>query len=188
MSNQLLFEPRRNRIWLAKAGAVLALAVATSAVLLGGFGGGLALLASTRDIAVPPDVPGWIAASSGRAVLLIGAAAVGAYAVTMLFRSTVFTLGAMFAVVVGGALLLAVLGISEAWFPHKNLGAIIWNGSTFWVEPPPACYQGPGRPPQGLDCSGRGRLELETAARNLGVVLVAAAGVSLWAFRRRDVP
>jgi hypothetical protein len=188
MSNQLLFEPRRNRIWLAKAGAVLLLAVTTSALLLASFGGGLAVLAATRDIAVPPDVPGWIAASSGRAVLLIGAAAVGAYAVTMLFRSTVFTLGAMFAVVVGGAVLLAVVGISEAWFPNKNLGAIIWNGSTYWIEPPAACYSGPGRPPAGLDCSGRGHLELWAAARNLGVVLVAAAGVSLLAFRRRDVP
>ena len=188
MSNQLLFEPRRHRFWLAKAGAVLALAVATSALLLASFGGGLALLAATRDLAVPPDVPGWIVASSGRAVLLIGAAAVGAYAVTMLFRSTVFTLGAMFAVVVGGALLLAVLGISEAWFPNKNLGAILWNGTTYWVEPPTACFQGPGRPPRGLDCSGRGKLELWEAVRNLGVLLVAAVGVSVWAFRRRDVP
>ena len=134
------------------------------------------------------EVPGWIAASSGRAVLLIGAAAVGAYAVTMLFRSTVFTLGAMFAVVVGAALLLAVLGISEAWFPHKNLGAVIWDGSTYWVEQPPACYQGNGRLPAGLDCSGRERLELWAAARNLGIMLAAAVGVSLWSFRRRDVP
>jgi hypothetical protein len=188
MSNQLLFEPRRHRIWLAKAGAVLVLAVTTTALLLASFGGGLALLAATRDLEVPPEVPGWIVASSGRAVLLVGAAAVGAYAVTMLFRSTVFTLGAMFAVVVGGALLLAVIGISEAWFPNKNVGAIIWNGSTYWVEPPTACFTGPGRPPRGLDCSGRGTLELWEAARNLGVLLVAAVGVSLWAFRRRDVP
>ena len=34
MSNQLLFEPRRTRVWLAKAAAVAAMAIATSAVLL----------------------------------------------------------------------------------------------------------------------------------------------------------
>ena len=62
MSNQLLFEPRRARVWLAKAAAVFAVAVTTSAVLLAGFGGGLALLAQSRDIDVPPEVPGWIAA------------------------------------------------------------------------------------------------------------------------------
>ncbi len=104
MSNQLLFEPRRARVWLAKAVAVFAVSVATSAVLLAGFAGGLLLLARSRGLEVPPEVPGWMVSSSGRAVLLIGAAAVGAYAVTMLVRSTVFTLGAMFAVVVGATL------------------------------------------------------------------------------------
>jgi hypothetical protein len=187
MSNQLLFEPRRSRIWLAKGLAVLAVAVITSAVLLGAFGGGLALLAQTRDLAVPPGVPGWIVESSARAVLLIGAAAVGAYAVTMLVRSTVFTLGAMFAVVVGATLVLALIGVSEAWFPNKNLSAVIWNGAVYYVEPPDICYQG-GRPPAGVDCNGLEKLELVTGVRNLGVLLLATAGASLWAFGRRDVP
>ncbi len=186
MSNQLLFEPRRSRIWLAKAGAVLLLSLVTAAVLLAAFGGGLALLAQTRGIDVPPDVPGWIVASSARAVLVIGAAAVGAYAVTMLFRSTVFTLGAMFAVVVGATILLALLGVSEAWFPNKNLGAVIWNGSNYYVEPPTVCFQ--GRPPRGIDCDGREKLELWVAARNIGVVLAGAVALSMWSFRRRDVP
>lgn len=186
MSNQLLFEPRRWRIWLAKAGAVLVLAVVTSAVLIAAFAGGLALLAQSRDIDVPPDVPGWIVASSARAVLVIGAAAVGAYAITMLFRSTVFTLGAMFAVVVGATILLALLGVSEAWFPNKNVSAVIWNGTTYYVEPPAVCFQ--GRPPAGMDCNGTAKLELWVAARNLGVVLAGAVALSMWSFRRRDVP
>ena len=187
MSNQLLFEPRRARIWLAKAVAVFAVAVTTSAVLLAGFGGGLALLAQSRDIEVPPEVPGWIVESAGRAVLVIGAAAVGAYAVTMLVRSTVFTLGAMFAVVVGATLILALIGVSEAWFPNKNLSAVIWNGSTYYVEVPSVCYSGP-RPPEGVDCKEFARLTLWTGVRNLGVLLAAAVAASVWAFRRRDVP
>ena len=188
MSNQLLFEPRRARVWLAKAGAVLALALTTAAALLAAFWGGVALLVRSRGIAVPPDLPELVAASSGRAVLVIGAAAVGAYAVTMLVRSTVFTLGAMFAVVVGATVLLALLGVSEAWFPNKNLGAVIWNGTTYHLEPPDACFQRAGRPPQGLDCSGTARLDLWTGVRNLGVLLAAAAAFSVWSFRRRDVP
>lgn len=188
MSNQLLFEPRRARVWLAKAGAVLALALATSALLLAAFWGGIALLTRSRGIDVRPEISELIAASSGRAVLVIGAAAVGAYAVTMLVRSTVFTLGAMFAVVVGATLLLALIGVSEAWFPNKNLGAVLWNGTTYYLDPPAACFQGPGRPPPGLDCSGTARLDLWTGVRNLGVLLAAAVALSMLSFRRRDVP
>lgn len=188
MSNQLLFEPRRSRVWLAKAGAVLLLALTTSAVLLAAFWGSVALLARSRGIDVRPEVPELIVGNSGRAVLVIGAAAVGAYAVTMLVRSTVFTLGAMFAVVVGATLLLALVGVSEAWFPNKNLGAVIWNGTTYYVDPPDACFQGNGRPPPGLDCSGTARLDLWTGVRNLGVLLVAAVALSMWSFQRRDVP
>ncbi len=188
MSNQLLFEPRRSRVWLAKAAAVLALALTTSALLLAAFWGGIALLVRSRGIDVLPGVPELIAGSAGRAVLVIGAAAVGAYAVTMLVRSTVFTLGAMFAVVVGATLILALIGVSEAWFPNKNLAAVIWNGTTYYVEPPPACFQGPGRPPQELDCSGMSRLGLWTGVRNLGVLLAGAVALSMWSFRRRDVP
>ena len=187
MSNQLLFEPRRGRVWLAKAAAVFAVSVTTTAVLLGAFAGGLLLLARSRGLEVAPEVPGWMAASSGRAVLLVGAAAVGAYAVTMLVRSTVFTLGAMFAVVVGATLVMALLGISEAWFPNKNLSAVIWDGARYYVEPPDACFM-EGRPPQGLDCNGREKLDLWEAGRNLGGLLVVAGAASLWSFRRRDVP
>jgi len=167
---------------------VFVVAVVTSALLLAGFGGGLALLAQSRDIDVPPEVPGWIVASSARAVLLIGVAALGAYAVTMLVRSTVFTLGAMFAVVVGATLLLALIGISEAWFPNKNLGAVIWDGSRYYVEVPNVCFQGRGGRPEGVDCRQFGVLTMWEAVRNLGVVLAGAVALSMWSFRRRDVP
>ncbi len=187
MSNQLLFEPRRHRVWLAKAAAVAALAAVASAALLASFWGAMALLASGRGIETPPEVTDQILASSARSVVLIAAAAVGAYAVTMLFRSTVFTLGAMFAIAIGAAAVIAVIGLSEAWLPNKNLGAVIWDGTRYYTEPPAACLDSP-RPPKGVDCSGMRRLSLWQGARNLGVLLVVAVGASLWSFRRRDVP
>ena len=187
ISNQLLFEPRRTRVWLAKAAAVLSMALVASAVLLGAFWGAMSLLAASRDISTRPEVSDLITGSSLRAVLLIGAAAVGAYAVTMLFRSTVFTLGAMFAVVVGATVVMALLGISEAWFPNTNLGAVVWDGSRYFVEPPQVCFSSP-QPPQGVDCSQFARLSVWQGVRNLGVLLAAAMAASLWSFHRRDVP
>lgn len=187
MSNQLLFEPRRHRVWLAKGAAVVALAGSVSAILLAAFWGAMGLLANSRGIETPPAVGDQIVASSGRSVVLIAAAALGAYAVTMLFRSTVFTLGAMFAVAIGAAVVIALLGLSEAWLPNKNLGAVIWDGTRYYVEPPPECLEEP-RPPKGSDCSGLRRLGFWQAARNLGVLLVVATAASLWSFRRRDVP
>lgn len=188
MSNQLLFEPRRWRIWLAKGAAVLSVALATSAVLLASFWGAVALLARARDLTTRPAVWDLIWMSSGRAVLVIGAAALGAYAVTMLVRSTVFTLGAMFAVVVGATIVMSLIGISEAWFPNKSLGAVIWDGTRYYVEPPALCFQDNGRAPAGVDCSGMGRLSLWEGVRNLGVLLAVAVGASMLSFRRRDVP
>lgn len=187
MSNQLLFEPRRLRVWAAKGLAVLALAMVTSAVLLAAFWGAMAALAAAWDVTTRPETVDMIVHSSLRAVPLIGAAALGAYAVTMLFRSTVFTLGAMFAVVVGATIVMGLLGISEAWFPNKNLGAVLWDGSRYYVDPPNACF-GPGGQPEGLDCRQLHPISLWTAVRNLGVLLVVAVAASLVAFRRRDVP
>lgn len=188
MSNQLLFEPRRIRVWVAKGLAVFTLAVITSAVLLSGFWGAMELLANGRNIATPPEVIDRIVGSSIRAVLVIGAASLGAYAVTMLFRSTVFTLGAMFAVVVGATIVMALLGISEAWFPIKNLGAVIWDGSRYYIQVPDACFQGAGAKPEGIDCRQSAVLTKWEATRNLVLLLVVAVGASAWSFRRRDVP
>lgn len=188
MSNQLLFEPRRVRVWLAKGGAVLVLAAGTAAVLLAGFWASVAVLAAVRDVATPRPVAELIVAGSLRSVLLIGAAALGAYAVTMLFRSTVFTLGAMFAVVVGATVVMSLLGISEAWYPNTNVAAVISDGTRYYVEPPSICFEGRGRPPAGVDCSGMEQLSLGEGARNLGALLAAAVAASVWSFHRRDVP
>lgn len=187
MSNQLLFEPRRTRIWLAKAGAVTATAVVTLAAILAAFWGSLWLLAAARDLDPPPGVLDEALATGGRGVALAAGAVLGAYAVTMLFRSTVFTLGALFAVVIGSTIVLSALGLSEQWMPHLNVAAVIFDGAQYWREPPSLCYEA-RRPPEGVDCREYARVELRQGATYLGSALAVAVAASLASFHRRDVP
>lgn len=187
MSNQLLFEPRRLRIWLAKAGAVMAVAVLTLGLVLTAFWGGTYVLARSRGIEPLARVMNDIQWTSLRALVLVAAATLGAYAVTMLFRSTVFTLGALFAVVIGSTVVLAALGVSEQWMPHTNIAAVINDGARYYREVAEICYQG-RRPPEGVDCRQYATVSLGDGASYLGVALVAAVGLSAWSFRRRDVP
>jgi ABC-2 type transport system permease protein len=186
MSNQLLFEPRRARIWLAKAGAVTGFAAAAMAAVLAAFWAGIWLLASSRDVETAAIVVRDIQWTSVRAVGLAAAAALGAYAVTMLFRSTVFTLGALFAVVVGSTVVLAGFGVSERWMPHANLQAVLGDGTRYYREPPVGCFD--RRPPEGLDCRQFATLPLSDGALYLGAFLLLAVALSVWSFRRRDVP
>ena len=186
MSNQLLFEPRRSRIWLAKAGAVVALAAGVMAVVLTAFWAGIWLLVSSRDLETTTAVVRDVQWTSLRAVGLAAAAALGAYAVTMLFRSTVFTLGALFAVVAGSTVALAGLGVSQRWMPHTNVMAVLSDGTRYYREPPMECYG--RRPPEGLDCREFATLTLGDGVLYLGLALAVAIAFSVWAFRRRDVP
>ena len=117
MSNQLLFEPRRARVWVAKGGVVLGgrvhrLPWSCSPALL-------ARPLRRRPVPRPPGrqrparrLP---AARAARAPSSRPVAALGGFALTMLFRSTVATLGVLFAVAIAGGLLIAALGISERW-------------------------------------------------------------------------
>lgn len=187
MSNQLLFEPRRTRIWLAKAGVVTAAATVMLAAILTTFWGGLWLLAASRDIDPPPKVLDEALATGGRGVALAAAAVLGAYAVTMLSRSTVFTLGGLFALVIGSTIVLSALGLSEQWMPHLNVAAVIFDGVQYWRDPPSICFE-TRRPPEGVDCREYARVELGQAATYLGSALAVAVAASLAAFNRRDVP
>jgi len=187
MSNQLLFEPRRLRIWLAKAGSVMALTAVTLGLVLTSFWSAAYLLARSRDIEPYARVIDDIQGTSVRAVILVAAAALGAYAVTMLFRSTVFTLGALFAMVVGSTVVLSALQVSERWMPHKNLAAVLNDGSRYYREVAEICYAGP-RQPSGVDCRQFGTVSLLDGSIYLGIALVLAVALSMWSFRRRDVP
>ncbi len=185
MSNQLLFEPRRLRVWAAKAGAVFVVAGAISAAVLAAFWAAILLLASSRGIDVSPHVTSYIRDESLRGVALAAAGALGAFALTMFFRSTVATLGILFGLALLGSLILAALGVSDRWFPHVNVGAWILGSVHYFVPPPLSC-----RTQQGFSeaCSGQRTVTKGDAAVYLGAFLTVAVALSAAAFRRRDVP
>lgn len=191
MSNQLLFETRRLRVWGAKALAVLSVALALSATVLTAYWLGLNAVATGRGIDVPPGAlldclqHGW------RGAGVAGAAALGGYALTNLFRSTVFSLGVLFGVSVVGGLLLAAIGPRDpGWVdPTINALAVISDGTTYFVEPDASCYGGPG----GFDdtdpaCVTERDRSLAQGVAYYGIVLGAVGVASAVSFRRRDVP
>ena len=190
MSNQLLFEPRRRRVWAAKALAVTVVALVAATVVSSAYWLAMWSTMRARDLPMRDGALTDSLAFGLRGAAFAAAAALGGYALTMLLRSTVATIGVLFAVSVAGGVIVAVLGLSEHWQPQKNVAAIVKNGTTYYVEPPPSCYaenQGDRPPVRGSECSGERELSLWSGTGYDGTALVLTAGVSLVSFRRRDV-
>lgn len=185
VSNQLLFEPRRLRVWFAKAVVVAGTAFLVSAAVLTAYWLVLSAVAGSRDLPSGGALllnclqMGWRAA--GVAAL----AALAGLALTMLFRSTVATLGILFGIALAGGLLLGILGFEGKWNPAYNVAAVISDGTTFEarVDCPPS---------QGADmgdyCTEEQTISFAQGAGYLGVAIGGTCLASLWWFRRRDVP
>lgn len=191
MSNQLLFEARRGRVWLAKAVAVVLAAFATAVVVSTAYWLALWATMKARDL---PIVEGALSDSLAyglRGALFATAAALGGYALTMLFRSTVATVGILFGVSIAGGIIVAVVGLGEQWQPQKNVGAIVKNGTTYYVDVPDSCFMGQQsrRPPEpNSECDSQRDLSVWRGIGYYGVALAGAVGTSVLSFRRRDVP
>lgn len=196
MSNQLLFEPRRLRVWLAKAIAIGLLAAVLTAVVMTLYWSGMYVAASLRDIDVPDSLVGEVAWQVARCTFLAAVGSVVGLAVTMLSRSTVFTLGAVFAVSAAGSLVVAALPLGpgkERWFPPNNLLAVMQGRATYYREPPSECFARSADPStwdaaMRTMCQGQAFV---TVWQGLAFVLVPAVlvvGMSVWSFGRRDVP
>jgi ABC-2 type transport system permease protein len=182
MGNQLLQVPRRTTVWLAKALAVVVATTAAATVLLALFWGSLAAVAAARGRA--PDAADWEAVleGSGRGLLLVAAVALGSYAVTMLLRHTVGTIGLLFGYAVIGEGLAASLPFERMsqWSLARNVQAFVRDG----IELGDRSLCGLGE----RGCVPRYELTAGHAAAYLGALLLLAVVVSVISFARRDVP
>ncbi|WKN46966.1 hypothetical protein [Nocardioides sp. Arc9.136] len=188
MSNQLLFQPRRGRVWAAKALAVTGLAGVVAAAVSSAYWLTLWSVARARDLPLRDGALGDCLELGLRGAGFAAAAALGCYALTMLLRSTVATLGVLFAVAVLGVLFVGVLGIGERWQPQVNVAAVVQNGTTYWVDVPERCWTSRGPVPDGSECDDRREVGPVHGVLYLGAPLLAVGAASVLSFRRRDVP
>jgi ABC-2 type transport system permease protein len=182
MSNQLLFISRRGRVWLAKALAVALTAAVIAALALAVFWGLLWWTASTRDIETSEEVWRQLGGIAGRTVALCAVAAVGGYALTMLFRSTVATLGLLFAVSVVGSILIQLIPIAGIgrWGVGPNVSGVLLDGAKYFDYS--LCRDSTE------ECNAEQILTLGEGVRYLSAMAVLAVGLSWWSFRRREIP
>lgn len=187
VSNQLLFEPRRARVWSAKALVVAGGALVVAAVVMTAYWAVLGAVASSRDTLSDGDLldalqMGWRSAGVAAAASLLG------FVLTMLFRSTVATIGILLGASVAGSLLLAAVGVSERWNPAVNLLALIDDGTTFYS--PDACSDGDDLDHgfDGYEDYCEEEVTFGDASLYLGSFLLVGGVASFVSFGRRDVP
>lgn len=179
--NQTLFEPRRSRLWAAKAIAVSAASGIAALVTLGGFWLALYLVADHRGVDHSSAVAGSIGWHLLRAVLLAMAAGLGAFSLTMLFRNSVATLALLLVYSVGGVILVNLLPFDDTsrWSLGDNVFGWLQTRLEYFDPNSPCAHLG--------TCAGPQHLSHGDAGLYLLVLLVLVAGSSLAAFRRRDI-
>lgn len=178
MTAQLLAEPRRGRLWGVKALAVgLASAVACAA-LLALFWLSLFAVTSARDLATSDVVVGDIAQQVLRASLLAAAAGIGAFALTIAFRSTIGVLSLCFAFAMIGELLVALPFDGAArWSLGNNVYG--WLEKHLEYHSPTACSRAG-------ECGPLAHMSHLESGLYLVAVLLVVVAVSTTMFRRTD--
>lgn len=184
MSNQLLFEPRRGRVWFAKALVVTLGTAAVTLVALVALWSCYAVVAGARDITVAAGTAELIRGDLLRAVAVAAAGGLGGYALSMLFRSTTGTVALVFVVAVAGEILINLLPLEGRmrFSPSSNVFAVLRDGVEVF-DPSVSC----AAVGAGEDC-GYVNVGLAHGATYLACFLTLAVVVSVWSFRRRDVP
>jgi hypothetical protein len=180
ISNQLLFEPGRQRVWLAKLLAVGLVGGVLALMVLVAHWTGLNLVSSARDLDQPPHALGAAYKQAALGTSLVAAAGVLGYALTMLLRSTVATLGVLFASGFLGIVSVAVgFASSERFMPWSNFLAFVVGRYAYYVDEP-SCF-----PPA---CSSERYVDRSDSVVYFVVILAVVAAASLSTFRSRDLP
>ncbi len=184
VGTQLLFEPRRSRVWTAKA---LAIAAATAVMALLLFllvwTGILLAYQFWNETPLPDGFTRDLAETGLRVVAFTAVAGLAGYAITMATRHTVVILGMMLAYsVVGEGLLREFFRQIEPWLVSNNTFAWIQGRHVIRIYPEGACSSVEEcRPTKTV-------ISLADAGLYFGVVAGAVLLISLFVFNRRDVP
>ena len=191
MTNQLLFSPRRGRVWVTKALAVTVPSIVLAAVMLGLWWLGLWTAAHAEGIRIQPAVAGLARDQVVVGSLMAGGAALGGYVLTMLLRSTVASLGLLFLLTAVVPFVVTAAGLSRAepWLPHANVAAVALDGYRYYDDSSlPAECSSPQGPPRGVSCDGEQVVGRTHGTAYLGGGLAVLGLASFVSFRRRDVP
>jgi len=181
MATQLVFEPRRRRVWTAKALAVAIASGVVALVTVGGFWLALYLVAVHRDVPHGSGVMSNVGWHLLRAVLFAIGASVGSFALTMLFRYAVATLALLFAVSVGGEILAFLV-------PVDSIGRWTLGNNVFgWLETRMEFFDPNTRCARAGTCDDLAHIGHLQGGLYLVILLAVAVAVSVLSFQRRDV-
>ncbi len=184
VGTQLLFEPRRPRVWAAKAGAIAITTAALAGVIF-------ALVWAVILVAHASWTGGGLPASFLSDLSLTGLrvaafAAVGGlagYAVTMAVRHTVVVVGLMLAyAVIGEGLLRSFFSGVERYLVSNNALALIQKSHTVEIYPEDGCFDEASCQPFEI------HFDLVDATTYFGVLVAVMLALSLYIFNTRDVP
>jgi hypothetical protein len=185
ISNQLLFEPRRGRVWAAKALAVTVLGGLVSLAVGFAYWSAIWATVAVRDLPIREH-----ALQLGYEQVLWGAGfgaacALFGYALTMLLRSTVGALGLLFAVMFLSVVVYGVFGLDdggERFMPWGNFYAYAVGAYEYYDFGVCALSDEYG-------CeSSQEVITRSVAVVYFGLVLLVTLVPSVLAFRERDLP
>jgi hypothetical protein len=181
LTNQLIFEPRRLRLWLAKGAAVVIGSGLVTLVALAAYWLGVGAVAQARGLALPSSQVTDVAWHVARAVALAMGAALGAFALTAVFRHTVATLALLLVYSVGGEIAVNLLPIEGAG--RWSVG----NNAVGWLSQHHRYFDATITCTPGERCSSMQVMTHLESGTFRGLLLVVAVAASLVWFQRRDV-
>ncbi len=183
LRTQLLLDPRRSRLWLAKCGAATGGALGVSALLVAGFWAGVLVTVTARGLPLPVTAVAGILWFAARSLALVSFAALGGCALVLAVRSTATALVLVLVAVLAGDALVGLLPFARPgrWGPRVNVLALLHDGTRV-LEIRPRCASGLAA------CGRHYEVTLAHAAGCLGALLAATLLLSWLTVRRRVVP
>ncbi len=193
VGTQLLFQPRRGQVFVAKA-IVLGVLAAVSGTVMIGAAWALSHWAAARwGTTVMIESPGFrgeqVTVSTAdllgralRALAVVIAATLGGYALAMLFRGSLLPLALIAGYALVAETLARAIGYESTWPYLLSTRLLAWLvGPAELPIYPTVCGTGPCEPRV---------VSVGVAAGGtyLAVVTVAVVAVAAWSFQRRDVP